>query len=134
MAGGFGTFGFGAAPMGPPDPSPSVLPTTLVASWQIDPDTQRYVFDAYGNPLGMDGTSQRVYELVCGADTAVDILTPQTLNQQSAALRNALKPLVDDGSISKLTVTATDDGKATSLKTITYQNNGTNQSVTLRIR
>jgi hypothetical protein len=134
MPGGFGTFGFGAGPAGPPNPIPGVTPTTLVASWRIDPVTQRYVLDADGNPLGMDGTEQRVYELVCDADTDVDILTPTTLNQQAQALRTALRPLVLEGAIKGLSVSATDDGKATSLKTVSYTNTGDNRAVTLRIR
>jgi hypothetical protein len=134
MSGGFGFFGAGGAAAGPADVVPGVTPTTLVASWLIDTVYQRYVLDSNGNPLGMDGTDQRVYGAVCGADTDVAVITPTTLNQQASALRAALRPLVIDGSITGLSVSATDDGKATSLKTILYQNAGTNLNVTLRIR
>jgi hypothetical protein len=134
MSGGFGFFGCGAGPAGGPITPAGVTPTTLVGSWAIDPNAQRYLFDANGNPLAMDGTDQRVYFAVCGADTAVPVITPATLNQQIQALRTALKPLVDDGSISGLGVTATDDGAATSLKSVIYTNSGTNRSVTLKVR
>lgn len=134
MAGGFAGFGCGAGPCGGPNPIAGVTPTTLVASWQIDPETQRYVLDVDGNPLGMDGTEQRVYWLVCGADTTADIITPQTLNRQTAALRTALRPLVLEGAISSLKIGVSDDGRATTLKTVSYTNTGTNRAMTLRIR
>jgi hypothetical protein len=135
MPGGFGFFGAGSSPAGNPVTPPGVTPTTLVSSWAIDPVAQRYLLDAFGNPLAMDGTDQRVYVLVCEADTDVPVITPQTLRTQEAALRTALKPLVDDGSISGLAITATGGGSpAESLKSITYTNNGTNLAVTLKVR
>jgi hypothetical protein len=134
MAGGFGSIGCGAGPFAGPITPPGVTPTTLVASWQIDPETQRYVLDPNGNPLGMDGTDQRVYFAVCDADTDVQILTPVTLNQQAAALRNGLRMLVLEGAITGLAVSATDDGKATSLKTVLYTNAGTSRAMTLKVR
>jgi hypothetical protein len=134
MPGGFGYFGFGAGPAGGPNPIPGVQPTTLVSSWLIDPVTQRYVLDADGNPIAQDGTEQRVYWLVCKADTDVDVLTPQTLSRQAQAFREALRPLVAEGAITGLSVSATDDGKAKSLKNISYTNAGTNRPITLRIR
>lgn len=134
MPGGFGNFGVATQPFGPPTIVPGVSPTTAVASWLIDSATQRYVLDANGNPLGMDGTDQRVYYAVCGADTRVDIITPQVMNQARAALRAALAPLVSDGSIAGLAVTVEDNGKATVTKTVTYTNAGTNRNVSLRVR
>jgi hypothetical protein len=134
MPGGFGTFGAGSTPASVVVTPPGVTPTTLVASWQINSVTQTYVLDPNGNPLGMDGTDQRVYMAVCGAATNVQVITPTTLRQQQSALRDALRPLIQDGSISALQTAATDDGAAESLKTITYTNNGTNLSVTLQIR
>lgn len=134
MAGGFATFGAGAGPAGGPTTPPGVTPTTLVGAWQIDELNQRYVLDANGNPLAMDGTRQRVYELVCAADTSVPVLTPTSLRQQEAALRSALRPLLTEGAITALTVTATDDGAGESLKTITWTNAGTSLPVTMKIR
>jgi hypothetical protein len=134
MPGGFGFFGAGTGPAGGPITPPGVTPTTLVSSWAIDPVAQRYLFDAYGNPLAMDGTQQRIYILVCEADTDVPVLTPATLRKQTRALTDALNPLVTEGAIANLVVNATDDGKAESLKTITYQDLGTNLAVTLKLR
>lgn len=134
MAGGFGGFGCGAGPCGPLDPPPAPPTTTLVASWAIDPETQRYQLDAAGNPLGMNGTAQRVYLAVCAVDVVPDIITPQGKNSVAAAFRTALRGLVAEGAITKLSVSVTDDGGARLLKTISYQDAGTNLPVTLKIR
>lgn len=134
MPGGLGYFGFGTGPLGGPITPAGVVPTTLVASWAIDPTTARYQLDPSGNPLGMDGTDQRVYWFVCQADTDVDVITPASLSAQAATLRGALRPLLTDGSITSLNVIAIDDGQARTLKTITYTNAGTNRAVTLKIR
>jgi len=134
MPGGAGFFGAGTGPAGGPITPPGVVPTTLVSSWAIDPAAQRYLFDGNGNPVAMDGTDQRVYVIVCQTDTAVPVITPAALRQQQTALRTALAPLVADGSITNLTISATDDGKAESLKGVSYTNAGTNTAVTLKVR
>lgn len=133
---GFGNFGCGAGPAGGVITPPGVVPTTLVGSWSIDPVLQKYLFEANGNPLAMDGTTQRVYVLVCQAQAAWDapIITPQILRKQEAAIRDALRPLVNEGAISNIVVNATDDGRSETLKAVTYKNLGTNASVTLKIR
>ncbi len=134
MPGGFGTFGAGAGPAGGPIAPAAVVPTTLASSWAIDPVAQRYLFDSNGNPIAMDGTDQRVYVLVCQTATSVPVITPATLRQQETALRTALAPLVADGSITKLVISAIDNGAAESLKGVSYTNAGTNLAVTLKVR
>jgi hypothetical protein len=135
MPGGFGTFGAGAWPAGVPFTPPGVTPTTLVSSWKIDPNAQRYVFDEDGNPLAMDGTDQRVYILVC--EVLADpppVVTPQTLRKQESDLRTALRPLVREGAISNLQINAASVQPGEALKSVTYTNNGTARAVTVRIR
>ena len=134
MPGGCGTFGAGTGPAGGPIAPAAVTPTTLVSSWAIDPTKQRYVLDDNGNPVAMDGTDQRVYVIVCQTDTSVPVITPTTLRQQAAALRAALAPLVAEGAITNLQISATDDGKAESLKGVSYTNAQTNVAVTLKVR
>lgn len=132
---GLGSHPFGNGPFGQPPPVPSaeVLPT-LSSSRLVDGVSSRYVPTTDGDFEPMDGTAQRVLLLIAFADTYSPIITPQGKADQAARIRRALRPLTEgrEPAIDRLTVEVTDDGKAETLKTVTYRNRLTNtiQTVT----
>ena len=134
MSYGLSWFGFG--PFGISEEPAEAVHVVLVGAREIDGVSRRYTQDADGNPLPMDGTAQRVLILLSYADTSSDIITPQALATQKAKLRAALVPLTSgrEPAIRNLTIDVTDDGKARTLKLVTYTNALTNTKTSLRVR
>jgi len=95
-SGPFGVVAFGIAP----STISSVTPTELTSSRKVDFATGRYVLDDGGGFEGMDDTAQRVTIVVtAAAGKTPDVIDALLQRRTEAALRDALTPLVADGSI-----------------------------------
>lgn len=128
---GLGSIPLGLGPAGRGTVRTSPLDATAVGAWKLDARSMRYVLDGNGNPVAMDGTTQRVLLLCRAAEVKSQVVTPAFMQQQAQAYRTALAPLVAEGAISSLRVIVADNGGARIERSISYVNAGSAKPVTL---
>ena len=148
---GFGFDKAGVAPAGLGTPVPclsltyygyQVSSTGAVSSLQIDPSTRDYVFDEKGSELGMNDTEQRVWcclqtmaqSRVGYADEGLKL--PKAIGENikteiEEAVRVALKPVLDDGSITLLSVVVESENTKV-LAAVTWRDTRTSRETVTR--
>lgn len=130
---GLGTMDLGFGPLGDAeDPETTAAPLVSVA-WLVDGRRMTYVLDAQGNPLGMDGTDQRVLLKIVDATVPIPVIVASELSKQEQAYRTALAGMVKAGAISDLEVAVFDDGGASTRTEIRYRNLRTSRAMTLSL-
>lgn len=130
---GAGTMIAGFGPAGGGSSSTPRPPMTGVVAWYIDGDRMTYRLDDTGNPVGMDGTDQRVLLKIVDASFALAVITPNELSRQEQAYRNTLATMVKEGSISDVTVSVIDGGGQRVRSTVNYKNLGTSRAMTVTL-
>lgn len=119
----WGTGPFGSTGLGVPIAElPSEPHTTLSSSRSIDFPTMRYVQNTDGGFKGMSDTLQRVLLAIAFGVREPKIITPQALRQVENDVRISLEPLTKqpNPAIKLISVSAADDGKQTTTKTVVF--------------
>lgn len=134
---GYGFDPWGLGPLGLPETDPAVEHLPIVhASILIDAATRAYVFDDQGNPMGMDGTAQRVLLLVSYAEIVASVIDARSLKEAEYRILAALSPLQKETppAIKDLSVTVRDNGRGFTESTVAFMNLKTNQIQTVVLR
>jgi hypothetical protein len=131
---GYGSGPFGGAPLGTTSlPPEDETFAALSSSRKIDFVTKRYVTNEDGGFDPMDDVAQRVMLIISFAVKEQKVITAQDNADTAARIRAALGVLTKGPTptIKVIDLAVTDNGKASTLKSLTYKNmlTGTQQTL-----